>query len=717
MNQSKGGKFMSIYNIKRFQRAITKYKEIILPLYKEKPTNIYKVIGKYWAGEYLYITKVKKYLMDEMKDLLRKSSQDVCRRELERLQRYYIYINKKDNIAVNEYLQILEYFNRVTIEVENDKLWQGKGLRTLEKYKLLKYLVIYKIVSEEAFVDIKYYKYMYPKIIRYAENILEIEKLVGQSKIVDGELKNRKEVTQILFNRIEDRIVRYGSERFLEDIIRYYIQSYNTELNKFNSNNIIRNFLYHLAIKQATKSRNISSGKNSNLSLKVFDRLARALIGLFDYRIDSNLEFIFLKDDPIDYFKRIIHHDALFKDKQYDPEGILLLLEKILKGYEDKITSSFHINSSDFITISRAIIDFSTEQIKSREEAKLKVIPEDIYNKIKVNKPNITLDKIVRYFKMMITDSEINSKFNNPLDMSSIIDDSCWLIKVKDSRRLECYIPLPSISCFGLFDKVYSLIGYPNIGIEFEELVRDLIESHLEAKVYSGKYIYKDKVFETDGILIINNNIILLECKTKPLTRKARSGEINKLIIDLSKSYLKSILQAYRCEAALRKGVLSLFTNDCGDKDILSKKVDPYITFKLPDKPSFFRLSCNPVNYGTVSEAVVIRNVLDIFLLYNYAFTNEKLDKEIQGIYKNRDELIEVLLDLKKAYKCNDKEFYKKIKMQNHLMTFSILYELITRVKDIDDFIKKLSILSHIQLGNYDTYSNMDYIFSLDNKK
>jgi len=702
--------------IEAFTLAIGKYKKRIepyLPIYPNGLDTLYEYFGIESDGRHYSLDRVIMELRQQIKDILQIAGYERCKSELTKLQRHYFYQYKKNHIDVQEPLQVLEKVSYSISELDRLAKRTDRELNKQEIVKLLKLAVFYYALQGEGPDEIEeHYKILYSKEWRYTENILELEQLVPQCVIEDGELKNKDNVAQSLFHTIEENIVNYGAIRFLSAVYFLYIKAYDENTRLFTTNSTTRKFLYHIAIKHATIHSTFSSGDGDTSRLLTINRLTKALVNLFDYRIDSQFEFMFFQGDPIQYLQKVIFHDALFKDKQYDPESVLILLENILLPHDSEIVSKIGVNVYEFICISRAIIQYATQQLRLKERANFRIKPADILNK-KIWPQNIDERMVTSYFQNMITDSPVNRQYSHPMDMSSINDDSVWLIQLPGSTQMECFLPLPSVASPGLYDKIFEKIGYPNIGIEYEDFIRSWVETNSRLHVHTGKYILNKQVFESDGVVMNGNDIFLLECKTKPLRRDSRSGHIGKLLTDLSKSYLKSTLQAYRCEAAFRSGELVLYDKENGDKDILNGKGNQITTLKLPENPTFWRISCTTLGFGTLSENIVSKGILKAVCYYDYKVDDPSLHLSIVEMNKERDALLKVWDSMKDYYKRENGEYFHNITHRTLLIPFALLYNLTQGMAEAPDPFAKVKMIAHMQLSSYDTPLGLGYLFGL----
>lgn len=518
----------------------------------------------------------------------------------------------------------------------------------------------------------------------------------------------------MLIKRVEDRIARYGSSKFVKNLIYTYILSYSNKDGLFRNKIPSLKMLFFFALKVDTDK----SGKfddirgNGSFEPKVIFRLIEAVEILNDSRIDDKFSSLFFMNNPIEYLKQIIYFDSKYKETQYPHESVILLLRYIINDNLAIFNEKFEMLPGHFIEISQAIIRYATNEIEKCKNAKHSISPLDILKLIK-HDSGIDLDIINSYFRKMMASKPLNEAYDHPLKMECITSASEWLIPIRDDNNLTCYLPLPSIQCFGLYDKTMNILDYPNIGITFENLVRKRLSDATNTEVYTGKYLYNNKVYESDGILILDELVILLECKTKPLQRESRSGNIGKAIFDLGLSFLKSAIQAYRCELSFRENSkIGVFDSSIGDNDIKKGIATPSYKLHLPKNAVFYRLSCTTFNYGTFIEKPVVKNLLSLFIEYTLndkAIETGISTKNIADITKMSDELY-MILEMLKPYYTKDKEdendYLTKITFNTTFIPFGLLYMYTNNTSGDRKFKDKITLLLGLTSDEYDAYTS-----------
>lgn len=550
----------------------------------------------------------------------------------------------------------------------------------------------------------------------YARTILYIENIVPSCRVLYGELEDKELIMATLFDRIEHRIRIYGPSIFLVEILYEYRKTFVSRRQVFGPAQLsVRKFLLMLSIKLATAdvARPDRANRPSSELKSVIHKMSNALLNLVSVRDDSPFRFMFV-GDPIEYFQRVVIQDTLYKDFQYVPQAMLILLENILRPHERKVLEEMNLTLVELVTISRAIIEEALRQLGSPEGPTMRIAAEDIIETLQGG--GTPSEKVHTYINKMRSNRPLNEHFNNPMDMLHVNSDSEWLIPETPGGDTY-FVPLPSIQCFGLYDKVLGQLGnnggFLDVGLDFEAFVRSYIGQQVSTTVYTGKFVYQGQVFETDGALVIGNHVILLECKTKPIRRDSRSGLIAQLLIDFANSYIYSQLQAYRCEAAFREGnLLALYPADSRDSDVLGGRCTPSVVLSLPENPLFTRITCTPTSYGSFNEPILCSNILEAVAMYDFRTTVPNLERSFDDLADTKSKLLRVWEDLKQYYTTSEDQshFIKDITFYSHFMPFALLYILLDRNVSQRQPLERLRSYSHSQAQSYDVLSIMDMI-------
>lgn len=422
---------------------------------------------------------------------------------------------------------------------------------------------------------------------------------------------------------------------------------------------------------------------DSNKLNKIIEDIQKAII-LLDVNNEYDMQFIFFSDIDI-YLKHIMNYSSVYDIHQYVPEGMLFLIKRIISKYGKKIQEYYQCDSNKFFDI---ISKFVRKAQCDFEKGKICKIPFNSVDSIE--------NKIL---ESMSSKFQINKGYNNPIQWNKVYSDSEWVIKTNDGF----YIIPPIISMFGIYDKIAESLDWIDFGAQIEEAVLNLFRGIKDLKVYDGKYIFEEKVYECDAIIVGKEYALIIESKRKGLSRIARDGTCEEIIKDISDTYFSSQSQAYRMQRAIESfgGKIDIYPSSC-KIDINEQKNRKFNEKKqivdCSTVKHFVRISCTVGSFWIASESMITDNIernID-----KYKLTTKYIDKFIME--RNN------LLSLK------DSECEKKIiKLNKLFISFDKLYEIVNRLsmkKKGDGLLEGIFNLTRIKSKKGNT---VDHISSL----
>ncbi|WP_424769446.1 hypothetical protein [Paenibacillus sp. sgz302251] len=436
----------------------------------------------------------------------------MLREKIDEIRSYYVYHHLKFNTNVERiwnYIDAILDYVRPAKDVDTNR---GKELTAFSLSKIIMLCVWITLLRSKRldYGDrLEANKKLHPEVWRYAHTVMYVETHVKEACIKDGLLQNREEVAAILFSRIESRIHSYGPVRFMDHMLVEYKKTFDASTEMFNRLiNTTRKFLYHVALKIVT-STDVPEGTGYPETLMAIERIASVLLDLYDYRIENQFQLMFI-GDPIPYFQKAVFHDALYKDYQYPPESTIIMLDSILDSYRETIVEAFGMDKEAIILISSEILSIAPLALKT-EGPLLRLTASGLYKRLR---KQVTWDVIITYLNRISSSTSLNSNFNRPLEVVGIDADSEWLVPVP-AKEYEYFMPLPSIDCFGLYDKMKGLLGHPRSwGTVFEQFIQQWMATHLGEPVYSGDYVHEGEKGESDGICIVSNRLSYWKAKS-----------------------------------------------------------------------------------------------------------------------------------------------------------------------------------------------------------
>lgn len=147
-----------------------------------------------------------------------------------------------------------------------------------------------------------------------------------------------------------------------------------------------------------------------------------------------------------------------------------------------------------------------------------------------------------------------NTQVSLPFDATAVNAHSKPLVGLDDERAV---VGLRSVSAPGWYeavaDALRTVAGVTDtdhrIGNAFEPLVRKCLSPF--APLSYGKFSSRLACGDVDAALDTHNEILLFELKKKPITRRARSGDLISVLLDLTKSVIKAQTQLAKIEYLL----------------------------------------------------------------------------------------------------------------------------------------------------------------------
>jgi len=274
------------------------------------------------------------------------------------------------------------------------------------------------------------------------------------------------------------------------------------------------------------------------------------------------------------------------------------LTEKPMKIYSDWLEKEI-----DFEELNKKIEDIISKY--SNED--VKQFSEEILDIFSINKKNFEKkfgkDKINSFLKRFSYKlGDINKDFESPLDFNEI--NSTPIIEFNDF----IFIPIPMLLWQIPINTLhYDLIQDPKIEPEYSERRGKYLENksmELFSKIFGKDNIFinvfygpKKEKKEGDNLVIFDNKLFIIECKSKKLTLPAKQGNFEKIEDDFKKGIQSAFDQALRFKKFIQKnsiieletenkGKIKLQTSDYNDIFIICLTSDIYSS--LTTNLSFF---------------------------------------------------------------------------------------------------------------------------------
>lgn len=236
-------------------------------------------------------------------------------------------------------------------------------------------------------------------------------------------------------------------------------------------------------------------------------------------------------------------------------------------------------------------------------------------------------------------------------------------------------------------DHLRSICGGDKIQEHLGTSFQNCVKTELKKKnisFSSGNYDMKING-ECDVVIETNEAIIFIEQKVKSLTNKAKSGKDISLVMDITRSLLKTQKQLGHHENTIKKyGYIKLEGNQL---------------IELKGR-TVYRVSLSLLDYGGFHDKKIVNDMLEALSRIKFNLVGSGFEEEIKMINKDVDKFQEKCAELTKL----DTDF-KKRKFYNCLfISLPIFLMLLNNSKDNESFFEQLKMLMYITHGSLDPY-------------
>lgn len=494
-----------------------------------------------------------------------------------------------------------------------------------------------------------------------------------------------------MFKHLEASIKELGAYVAWQHLMYDLGRIYKIDENRFQINEesgSVYPVLYHLILKVMTNQSTREDISGKNVKWADIKNIANHLIILSDLRDNCYIQFQFPEVHD-NYIEQMIYYSGIFDVHQYNPLGVLFLVERIIDDNKVKLSSIFGISTAQ---IKKNMYEFVQSVDRHIKEIQF----------LSLNHLN-TSEEQKLFLNHMSTMGPVNKNYNSPYDWDSVDDDSVWLLK-KDN--MFCFLP-NTIAAWGIYDKICSMLAWPDdIGKVVEKAVADLFNNYLHLNVESGTFILDKCKYESDGIIINDDYAIIIECKQKSLTRQARSGDSKKVLDDIACAYLYSQAQAFRVERAIRTAdkYLYLYQDKCKNAKkgrSRNSKTEKRIIIDVSNVKRIIRLTCVCGNFWILSETGIIKHIEEQYINKGYILPHKK---EVEAFLDERKKLLDIISDNREK---------RVISMNRLFLAYDKLHQIVVasrkKINIYDAFFK----LSRIQSKQNDTMNHLSFIMNM----
>ncbi|MBP2657044.1 MAG: hypothetical protein H6Q69_76 [Firmicutes bacterium] len=669
--------------------------------------NSYAYYGIEAANSNGYSNKeITDYIRNEIINLLQSYNITMIRKIITilKVDAFFSYISEKKDIS--EPLAILSCIEGCCRKIDVKQQRSHLHGRQLDRIKKVCFLASQYCILTGYFTKTpRNYKQIYRQELLEANITHRIKLRYPDCKLRHGKVKNSSQYIDLLITELEQTILKANPEYVMFIVYSMYYESYDPKLGLFSSpknGNHIRKYLLNLSAKLASNSVP-SNIINKALLSEIFD-LADIIVSSYDPFIHSQFQYMSMSNEPINDLHKMMLIGAIVTDQQYHPHAIRELVAGCFNNFDTLIKEETYLSLNTILSIHEAITTWFCNVCESNKYlSSFKLSRGEFIAIVQSYLPELSARQIKGFYNRFVCSEPINKLYFEPHQMEHIDLDSKYLFCSSRNKNKEIYFPLLPLSSFGLFEELADIAKYDSrIGFNFESFIRTWFERNFKCSVYSGKYILDNVVYETDGILIQDKDVIILECKRKSLTRKARAGHVGKLLVDLSQAFLDSALQAYRCEAAIRlEKCFKLYPPEASNKEILKGTICSNHAIKIPEAPQFYRLSLTPYNFGIVSEAVICHNILGMCLKYRFDSPESDIRESLQKITTTMKKINDIWDRIKDNYVHGDSDYFHNVVFNTILLSFNTLYFLTSLELSEKPPLNRIRNYLHVQSSSY----------------
>jgi hypothetical protein len=436
---------------------------------------------------------------------------------------------------------------------------------------------------------------------------------------------------------IEKIIKRIGGLNVAKGVFRHLEKSGKTFRGLFlygrNVNQLARvrpptppwSYIYNLAIKyldvppsskhiEGDWHKLIALATDVGASIDVEEYLAYAWLSISPYLVDLAIA------DHTQY-------DELFAFQQWSTEGASQLFDWWLDSLIEADCSIPFFTPEDWKSFSRSLLDNAlpyepTITLPSHHSP--------------ATASASTAGEMLR--KLSCSASQVNRQYHTPLQ--SVQRDAAFY-PVVALRQGRYFVPPRGVAARGLYERLYALMrdqGDNDLenkyGFALERLTHKVLCAAGHPPTIANKFYNHPtrlKELEIDFVVEESDQVILLECKKKALTRPARGLATIDALADVTHSFIAALNQMLRHEIALR--VTSRLTLTDGSTISLNRRKTERIAITLLD-------------YGSLQNRQFVRNIVRAFFGVELASSDPVLHKKVSKITGEMKELHASLIEL-----------------------------------------------------------------------
>ncbi|NRT89474.1 hypothetical protein [Clostridium beijerinckii] len=414
-------------------------------------------------------------------------------------------------------------------------------------------------------------------------------------------------------------------------------------------------------------------------------------LGLQNHSIFENLSIDF--QALPDILNKNVLFDKLFTINQWKPKYVLEIIEHMFfKIYKENRSWSYKLK--EYLKVCQIILEYKYCSIINFDEVFKKAcikrnVLEDIFNDISHTLGNV------------------NNEFRCILDKTNFGDRP--LIKLNEN---EYFLLSPLINGFSFYEALYDKFRLVNIqnqkllNRKQGFLLENFIKYRLDKKNIDYKYGHYNfncvnngkNPLECDLILEDDKNILFIEIKKRPLSKKVEQLDDIELLKILGEGIVFSQKQALNHELQLRlKGNIKLFDDEKLSKELSSVEYG---------KRNIIKISLTFQEYGFLAYKTITEKIMQSLLICEFSANNPNRDQELDNFRKQQKIL---------SSRINELYDGKKIELSTafHNSIFRSLQQFLYSLdnsSNTSELIYNMCFDRYMGSGEMDFYSELFYI-------
>ncbi len=368
-------------------------------------------------------------------------------------------------------------------------------------------------------------------------------------------------------------------------------------------------------------------------------------------------------------------------------DDLPLFVEELFSWIKDYEDDSFDLTYSDWQYLIGILAEYLSSEMPKIVDLK----------ELEGRASKLSPTKFNAAIRLLCHESPPNVSFVSPADYVSVKAFFKPFILTGENQLL---IPCSSYCCHALIEAIlcYYRTAIKCLDNRLGEPIENFVKNRLikcNIPVLSGEYTNSDgEDGEIDIAIEFDDLICLIEIKKKSITRKSRSGDAEKLLLDVKESLLDSQYQMLGHEYSLiRDGKLTLKSGEM--LHLNSRRIE--------------KISLVLLDYGALQDRTIIRQLLVLFL--NSKFGS---GKEREGKYKKLNERCE---QFSKKYS----KLYSLLGSQEKIPFFRSWFLsvpqfliLLDKVNSPSDLKTAIMNLKHVSFKTLDWYFEYEYIQNME---